>query len=87
MPTVFIPASLRSLTGQLSQLEMEASTVREVVDQLEQRFPGIRHRLCEGDQLRPGLAVAVDSQVRGHGMLEKISPGSEVHFVPTVSGG
>jgi sulfur-carrier protein len=52
MPRVFIPAQLRSLTG-AAQVEVEGATVREVVNSLEARFPGIRERLCQGDQLAP----------------------------------
>lgn len=87
MPTVFIPASLRKYTNHVHQLQIEARNVREVIEQLEIEFPGISDRLCESGTLRPGLAVAVDSRVSSHGLLEKVNANSEVHFVPTVSGG
>ncbi|TWT59069.1 Sulfur carrier protein CysO [Thalassoglobus neptunius] len=87
MATVFIPTSLRSLSGGVRSIQANASNVREVIDHLEEHFPGMRDRLCENGELRKGIAVAVDSRVCSHGLLEKISPDSEVHFVPGVSGG
>lgn len=87
MPLVFIPPQLRSLAGNAEQLPVDAATVRQVVHALEARFPGIRDRLCVGDGLRPGLAVAVDGKVSSAGLLQKVSPDSEVHFLPAIGGG
>lgn len=87
MPTVFIPPSLRRHTHGIDQLEIRAATVREIIAVLEDRFPGIRERLCVGDHLRPGLAVAVDSRISDLGVLEHVGERSEVHFVASVGGG
>jgi len=87
MPTVFIPAQLKSLTGGVSQVQMEADNVRQVVDQLEQQFPGIRDRLCDGDQLAPTLQVSVDSSMSSRGLRTKVGEAAEVHFLPVVGGG
>ncbi len=87
MPTVFIPASLQKHTSGVQKLELDAKNVREVLVQLELEFPGIQDRLCVDDQLKPGLAVAIDSRVSNQGLLERIESESEVHFVLTVPGG
>ena len=87
MPTVFIPALLQSLTGGETAVVVEGATVREVVDNLEKTWPGIRARLLEGDRLRSNLRVAVDGRIGPLGLLERVSPSSEVHFVAAVSGG
>ena len=87
MPRVYIPPLLRPLTCGISEVEVEASSVRQVIAALEERFPGIRERLCEGEQLRPGLAVAVDGRISSVGLLQKVRPESEVHFLPAVGGG
>ena len=87
MPTVFIPASLRKQTQGVQKLTVDAGNIREVLEQLELKFPGIRNRLCDGDRLKQGLAVAVDSQISNQGLLESVEPESEVHFVLTVPGG
>jgi molybdopterin synthase sulfur carrier subunit len=87
MPRVFIPPALRTLTSGVGELELAGKTVQQVVDALDARFPGLRQRLCEGDALKPGLAVAVDGQVSSLGLLAKTQPASEVHFLPAIGGG
>ena len=87
MATIFIPAQLRTLTAGIEQLEMDVHNVREVVNQLEQNFPGIRDRLCQQDQLSPSLQVSIDSVITSRGMIAKIQPNSEVHFIPAIAGG
>ena len=66
---------------------MEGSTVREVIDNLEQTWPGIRERLVTENRLRSNISVAVDGEVTPLGLLESVSPSSEVHFVAAISGG
>lgn len=87
MPRVFIPASLRKYTGSQGEANIEAATVREVIVQLERIFPGISGRLTVAGELKPGLAVAIDSRICAHGLLEKVAPESEIHFVFSVPGG
>lgn len=87
MPRVFIPPLMRSLTDGAEQVEIPGASVRQIVANLEARYPGIRERLCEGDTLKPGLAVAVDGNVTSLGLLQKVQEGSEVHFLPAIGGG
>jgi molybdopterin converting factor small subunit len=87
MPRVFIPAQLRDLTAGVAQIEMDAETVREVVAELELRFPGIQERLCQGDELAPSLQVSIDHHMTGRGLNAKVGPMSEVHFLPVLGGG
>ncbi|MGY8731432.1 MAG: MoaD/ThiS family protein [Pirellulales bacterium] len=87
MATIFIPAQLRELTAGIEQLEMDVHNVRAVINQLEQRFPGIRDRLCQQDQISPSLQISIDSVITSRGMIAKIQPNSEVHFIPAIAGG
>lgn len=87
MPRVFIPPLLRPLTDGVEQLDVEGGTVRQVIDNMETRYPGIRGRLCDGDELKPGLVVSVDGRIRQLGLLQKLGEDSEVHFLPAVGGG
>ena len=48
MATVFIPAQLRQLSGGVQSVEIEARNVREIVDQLDEMFPGFKDRICTG---------------------------------------
>ncbi|MCA8997960.1 MAG: hypothetical protein KDA80_13270 [Planctomycetaceae bacterium] len=87
MATVFIPPALRRMTGDVRLVEISSQTVRGAVAELERMFPGIQDRLCDGDQLRPGISVSIDSRISGIGLLERVGPNSEVHFIATVHGG
>jgi molybdopterin synthase sulfur carrier subunit len=87
MPTVHIPALLLSLTGGIRQQNVSGKTVRELIDQLDALYPGIKGRLVDGDRLRSGLRVFVDGLVRREGLDFEVSAESEIHFVPAVAGG
>ena len=87
MPQVFIPAQLRGLTAGIAQIEIQGANVREVVEALEVRFPGIKERLCQGDELAPGLQLSIDHVMSNRGLRAKVSPESEVHFLPAFGGG
>lgn len=87
MPTVWIPPLMRSLTDDQEQVEASGETVREVVEDLEKRFPGLADRLCQDDALRPGITVAVDGVVSNKGLRQRVQADSEVHFVPAIGGG
>ncbi len=87
MPIVFIPAQLKSVTGGVSQVEMDADNVHQVIEQLEAQFPGIRDRLCDGDQLAPTLQVSVDSSMGTRGLRTRVAEAQEVHFLPVIGGG
>jgi molybdopterin synthase sulfur carrier subunit len=87
MAKVFIPPQMRKLCHGSESTEIAGASVRELIDGLEQRFPGIRAQLIEGAELRSSLAVAVDGEIATGGLLEPVGPDSEVHFVPAIAGG
>ena len=87
MPLVFIPPQLKTLTGGVTEVEFPAKTVREVINELESRFQGIRDRLCKGDELSPELQVSVDHQISSKGMRAKVEDATELHFLPALGGG
>jgi molybdopterin synthase sulfur carrier subunit len=87
MATVFIPSLLRDLTGGITELEVPGATLREVIDALEQKYPGLQERLCDADRIRPNIAVVVDGRRSAQGLRTRLEPTSEVHFVPAISGG
>ena len=87
MPTVYIPTLLRTLTGGRDSVEVEGGTVRQVIENLEQAWPGIRERLLEEGKLRPNISVAIDGEVTPMGLIEAVGPASEVHFIAAIKGG
>ena len=87
MATVWIPSLLREICGGERVVEVEGRTVRQVIDALEARCPGIRARLIEDGDLRPDLAVAVDGETTQIGLLQPVGAASEVHILPALGGG
>lgn len=87
MATVFIPAQLRELSGGLQSVELEARNVRDIVQQLDAMFPGFKDRICTDGNISPSLQVSIDSVITSRGMIAKIQPHSEVHFIPAIGGG
>lgn len=87
MPTIFIPAQLRALTGGAPTIELPAETVGEAIEALEAKFPGIRARLCKDNDLMPGLQVSIDHRFTRQGLSSALLPASEVHFLPVIGGG
>jgi molybdopterin synthase sulfur carrier subunit len=87
MPLVFIPAQLRGLTAGQAQIELPGENVRDIVGALEVRFPGIKERLCQDDELAPGLQLSIDHVMSSRGLRAKVKPTSEVHFLPAFGGG
>lgn len=87
MPIVFVPPQLKSLTGGVETVEVNGANVRAVVAGLDERFPGVRDWLCQGDELRPGLNVSVDGRISSLGLYQKVQPQDEVHFIPAIGGG
>ncbi|MEE9324490.1 MAG: MoaD/ThiS family protein [Dehalococcoidia bacterium] len=87
MATVYIPSLMRDLTGGQDKIEVPGSTVRQIIDNLDSAYPGIRDRLVENNRIRPNISVAIDGQVAPLGMLEKVGEDSEVNFLPAIGGG
>jgi molybdopterin synthase sulfur carrier subunit len=85
--TVWIPALLRGLTGGQETVHVSGGTIGQVIDALDRLYPGIKARLCDANGLRPGVAVAVNTQMATLGMLQPVPAGCEVHFLPAISGG
>lgn len=87
MATVHIPPLLRDLTGGVDVVEAPATSLRQVIAALERLYPGLGSRLQRGDALAPGMAASIDGVITSQGLLAKVGPDSEVHFLPALGGG
>ena len=87
MARVFVPTMLQSSTGGVKEVEITARNVRQVIEGLDELFPGIADRLVENGDIRSNLAVAVDGEVARMGLMERVGENAEIHFVPAIGGG
>jgi MoaD family protein len=86
---VRVPTTLRTLTGGKSEVEVEGSTVGEVINDLESGHPGFAERLLDENGLRRFVNVFVaDDDVRFlDGLDTKVPDGETVSIIPAVAGG
>lgn len=87
MAKVFVPTMLQATTGGVKEVEVEGRNVRQIIDGLDEMFPGIAGRLIEDGDIRSNLAVAVDGEVARMGLMERVGEAAEIHFVPAIGGG
>ena len=88
--TVRIPTILRTFTSGAGEVTAEGSTLREVLDNLEASFLGIRARIVdEQGALRRFVNVYVgDDDVRFIGGLDaEVADGARISIIPAVAGG
>lgn len=84
---VWIPPLHRDLSQGAERLTLTGETVGDLIDELEQRFPGMKDRLCDEGRIRPHIAVAVNGLIVSRGLRQRLTEPSEVHFVPAMGGG
>jgi molybdopterin synthase sulfur carrier subunit len=87
---VKLPTILRKHAGGEPRVSAEGSTLREVLEDLESRYPGVtRNVLAEDGGLHRFVNVYLnDEDVRYLGSLEtEVAEGDTVSILPAVAGG
>lgn len=92
MVAVHLTHHLFSFFPQLAKkpIEVEASTVAEVVQALEELAPGIGFYLCdERGRLRTHVNIFVDKELirDRRGLSDAVAAGAQVHILQALSGG
>jgi molybdopterin synthase sulfur carrier subunit len=84
---VHLPTTLLPLFQELPRhLELDATTVGEAIDRLDERWPGLRDRLCEaGPALRPHINVYVDRERAG--LDTALDARRRIDVIAAISGG
>jgi molybdopterin synthase sulfur carrier subunit len=87
---VRIPTPLRKLTSDQEVVAAEGTTVREVINDLDKHFPGLKDRICdEKDNVRRFVNVFVnDEDIRFLNESDtSLKAGDEISIVPAIAGG
>lgn len=87
---VLIPTPLQRLTDNQGEVIVEGNDVRELIGNLEMKFPGVKSRLCdEHGALRRFVNIYLNEEdirfLKGEATLLK--DGDEVSIVPAIAGG
>ncbi len=87
MAELHLPGTLTPLfAGLPRRLDVDAATVAEAIDRLDERWPGLRDRLCEpGPVLRPHINVYVDRQRADLGT--PLAERARLDVIAAISGG
>ena len=87
---VIIPTPLQKLTKNRTDVEANGSNIRELIDDLEKNFPGLKERICdETGKIRRFINIYVNEEdVR---FLKQdntsLKDGDEVSIIPAIAGG
>lgn len=86
---VMVPGSLRSWFDGADEVLCEGSTVGQCLEQLGQRFPGLKTRLFTPDNEIGAVIVFLngDNIRKGDGLGTPVSDGDEIGIVPLAAGG
>jgi molybdopterin synthase sulfur carrier subunit len=82
-----LPAILvRLFPGAVREVALSASTVRDAIDALDARWPGMRDRVCDS---RPAIRRHINVFVDGEKATldTPLTPGTEVIIMTAISGG
>ena len=90
MATIRIPTPMRRYTNGERLITVSADTLSAAIAELDQRFPGLRERLVDGDgQLHRFITIFVgeqDIRLLG-GMATPLEEQAEVSIIPAMAGG
>ena len=83
MARIILTDSLsKQFTDGNSYFEIVAPSVRSLIRELDNRYPGLGTQISDGT-----LSVAIDGDIYQDAFLEELHPDSEVAFLPKIGGG
>ena len=83
MARIILTDSLsKQFTDGNSDFEILAPSVRSLIRELDNRYPGLGTQISDGT-----LSVAIDGDIYQDAFLEELQPDSEVAFLPKIGGG
>ncbi|MEK7209872.1 MAG: MoaD/ThiS family protein [Candidatus Binatota bacterium] len=90
MVRVRVPTPLRKFTNGADEVDAQGNNVRSLVEDLDQKFPGIKERICdESGKIRRFVNVYVNGDdIRFLQNLEtSLKEGDNISIVPAIAGG
>ena len=81
MVRVKLWGSLANATGGLTEVDVEASTTREMLTRLSEAYPGLK------PQIERGVSVAIDGTIYKEAWFTPLKPENEIVLLPYMTGG
>ncbi|MEJ7619487.1 MAG: ubiquitin-like small modifier protein 1 [Aquificaceae bacterium] len=88
--TVRVPTPLRRITNGQGEVQVQASTIREAIEKLEEAYPGFKERLVDeqGEVRRFVNLYLNDEDIRFlKGLDTELKDGDVLSIVPAIAGG
>ncbi|AKH37108.1 MULTISPECIES: MoaD family protein [Nitrosomonas] len=87
--TVNVPTILRPLTQNQKMIEIEGSSVLELIEHIEQQYPGFKEKLISNGKEHHFINIYVnDDDIRfGEGLSTQLKDGDTLTILPAVAGG
>ncbi|PJC48686.1 MAG: molybdopterin synthase sulfur carrier subunit [Candidatus Omnitrophica bacterium CG_4_9_14_0_2_um_filter_42_8] len=88
--TVRIPTPLQKITRNKAEIKSQGSNIKELIDNLEQDFPGLKDRICdEKGNVRRFINIYVNEEDVRFLKQDRTSlkDGDEVSIIPAIAGG
>lgn len=87
---VRIPTPLQKLTNSQAEIACQATTINEMLAEIERQHPGIKERLCDAEgKLRRFVNIYVNEEdIRFlQGQDTKLKDGDDISIIPAIAGG
>lgn len=87
---VRVPTALQKMTKNEGEVEVQGSSIEEIIEDMNTRFPGLKERLYdESGEIRRFINVYVnDEDIRFlEGAKTALKDGDEVSIIPAIAGG
>jgi molybdopterin converting factor small subunit len=82
MPKVSISgSSCRQFIGEQTEFEVEATSFRRLIRELDSRFPGL------GEHIDETMAIAIDGEIHQDAYGLQLPADSEIFLIPKIGGG
>ena len=88
--SVRIPTPLRSLTKGADEVKVEGKNIKEIIENLEANYKGIKERICDNEgQIRRFVNFYLnDEDIRFMGNINTpVKDGDNISIVPAIAGG
>ena len=88
--SVRIPTPLRSLTKGADEVKVEGKNIKEIIENLEANYKGIKERICDNEgQIRRFVNFYLnDEDIRFMGNINTpVKDGDHISIVPAIAGG
>ncbi|WP_204113103.1 MoaD/ThiS family protein [Shimia biformata] len=81
MVKVHLWSGLRAFAGGAEVVEVEATTIGEMLDALVAAHPGLE------DAIEAGVSVSIDGRIIAAGLTEAVAPENEIYLMQRLKGG